>query len=166
MNLRVGVDIVSVERFERARQRWGHRFLRRVFTEAELQECQGRIQSLAARFAAKEAVMKVLGTGYSNGICWRDIEIRRDGAEPTVILKGQARRRAHALGLLAWALSLTHDNGVAIAVAVGYGVTHDANTHVSKNGDRAVVPAPGAHPPSGPFIQQRGSGAHPYSPDR
>ena len=73
MNLRVGVDIVSVERFERARQRWGHRFLRRVFTEAELQECQGRIQSLAARFAAKEAVMKVLGTGYSNGICWRDI---------------------------------------------------------------------------------------------
>ncbi len=123
MLIRVGVDIVSIERVQKAVDRWGDRFLNRVFTPRERQECGARVESLAARFAAKEAVLKALGTGLDAGISWQDVEIAGRGTVPRVHLARVAERRATALGLDAWTVSLSHDEGVAIAVVVGYGLS-------------------------------------------
>lgn len=118
--LRVGVDIIRVERVERAAARWGQRFLARVFTEEELKACNGRSESWAGRFAAKEAVLKALGTGLDNGICWRDVEVLAGRNGPEVRLHGKAKEQAEALGLVHWAVSISHSDGFAAAVAVGY----------------------------------------------
>ena len=123
MLIRVGVDIVSIERVQKAVDRWGDRFLNRVFTSRERQECGARVESLAARFAAKEAVLKALGTGLDAGISWQDVEIAGRGTVPRVHLARIAERRAATLGLNAWTVSLSHDKGVAIAVVVGYGLS-------------------------------------------
>ncbi len=115
----VGVDIVEIERIQRVIDRWGQRFLRRIYTEAELDSCRNRVPELAARFAGKEAVMKALGTGR-NGVSWRDIEIlpNRNRA-PRVFLQGRARRRASKLGIRELAISLSHSRDYAVASAVG-----------------------------------------------
>ena len=121
MYLSNGVDLVEIERFQAAIQRHGERFLRRVFTDRELEEVGHNIASLAARFAAKEAVSKALGTGIGP-IAWREIEVLRgDARQPVLHLHGQAARRAETLGLSTWSLSLSHTQTYAIAMVVGVG---------------------------------------------
>jgi holo-[acyl-carrier protein] synthase len=115
----IGVDIVEIGRIARAVTRWGERFLQRVYTEEELIVCRNRISSLAARFAAKEAVMKALGTG-THGVGWREVEILRDpSGKPVVYLHGRARKRARKLKLKKLAISLSHSRDYAIASVVG-----------------------------------------------
>jgi holo-[acyl-carrier protein] synthase len=115
----VGVDIVEIERIDAAVQRWGEKFLQRVFTPQEVAYCHGRVPELAVRFAAKEAVMKALGTGV-RGIGWREIEVLpMRGGKPLVFLHGRAKRRAEFLGLFDFAISLSHSRDFAIASVVG-----------------------------------------------
>ncbi len=114
----VGVDAIEIWRVERALSRFGERFLLRIYTEAERMRYAGRVSELAARFAAKEAVMKALGTGV-RGVRWRDIEVlpNRRG-KPVIRLYATAAERARLLGLKHLAVSLTHTRDLAIAVAV------------------------------------------------
>jgi holo-[acyl-carrier protein] synthase len=115
----VGVDIVEIERIESVIKRWGERFLNRIYTETELGACQDRPSSLASRFAAKEAVMKVLGTGW-RGINWHEIEILTgDDGRPSVKLYGQALNKATELNLQEVSVSLSDSKQNAVAVAVG-----------------------------------------------
>lgn len=124
----IGVDIVEVARIERAVARWGDRFLRRVFTEAEIEYCQGRAQSLASRFAAKEAVSKALGTGWAaqaeheaGWVDWVEIEVvRYASGEPTLRLHHKALARAAALGIEGWRLSMSHTHEHAVAMVLGW----------------------------------------------
>lgn len=114
-----GVDIIEIERVQRALDRHGDRFLKRVYTKLEAAFCRGRVNELAARFAAKEAVMKVLGTG-ARGVAWREIEvIPNHRGKPLVYLHGRARERAEYIQLTSLDISLTHSNGHAVAFAVG-----------------------------------------------
>ena len=115
----VGLDIIEICRIERAVSRWGERFLHRVYTEAELELCQNRSPALAIRFAAKEAVMKALGTG-TKGVGWREVEVlsNQDG-KPLVYLHGKARSRAEEMGLRGLDISLSHSRDYAVASAVG-----------------------------------------------
>jgi holo-[acyl-carrier protein] synthase len=115
----IGVDIVEIERVESAINRGGERFLSRVYTETELRACHDRLSSLASRFAAKEAVMKVLGTG-GIGIAWREIEILTgDDGRPSVKLYGQALNKAAELNLKEVSVSLSDSKQYAVAVAIG-----------------------------------------------
>lgn len=120
----VGVDIVEVERIERAITRWGEAFVRRIFTAREVERAAAPIvvgPRLAARFAAKEAVMKALGVGWRD-LSWREIEIANDPlGRPVVHLHGAALRIADQLGVTSVlvALSHTHLHAVANAVAIG-----------------------------------------------
>lgn len=115
----VGIDIVEIRRVEAAIERGGKRFLNRIYTEVELKTCLNRSASLASRFAAKEAVMKVLGTG-GTGIAWREIEILSgsDG-KPSVKLYGQALSKAAQLHLTQVCISLSDSKEYALAVAIG-----------------------------------------------
>ena len=115
----VGVDIIEIDRIERGTARWGERFLKRVYTEEELGICRNRAPALAVRFAAKEAVMKALGTGIK-GVGWRDIEVlsNSDG-KPLVYLYGRAQKKVEELGLGELAVSLSHSREYAIASVVG-----------------------------------------------
>jgi holo-[acyl-carrier protein] synthase len=115
----VGVDIIEIDRIEKAWRRFGQRFLHRIYTEPELRICQEKPRSLAARFAAKEAVMKALGTGVK-GISWQEIEIlAKPSGEPLVRLYGKARVKADSLGLGELAISLSHSREYAVAFVVG-----------------------------------------------
>jgi holo-[acyl-carrier protein] synthase len=115
----VGVDIVEIKRIESAVNRGRERFLRRVYTETELKTCQDRFPSLASRFAAKEAVMKVLGTG-GTGIAWREIEVLTgDDGRPSVKLHGRALNKAMGLNLKEVSISLSDSKEYAVAVAIG-----------------------------------------------
>jgi holo-[acyl-carrier protein] synthase len=115
----IGIDIVETERIESAVRQWGERFLTRVYTEAELKICQDRIPSLASRFAGKEAVMKVLGTG-AKGVGWREIEILADAhGKPLVQLHGKAKEQAKILNLNEFSISLSDTSQYAIAAAIG-----------------------------------------------
>lgn len=119
--MRVGVDLIEVERVREAVERFGDRFLERVFTPAELSYARGRVPELAARFAAKEAISKSLGTGIwsDQGIRWTDLEVVRGPAgEPGVRLHGAALQRARALGVESFALSLSHSREHAVALVV------------------------------------------------
>lgn len=117
----VGVDIVEIGRIERAIQRWRERFLERVYTPAELALCRGRAPELAARFAAKEAISKALGTGM-RGIGWREMEILSNGrGKPLIKLYDRAQKRAQELGLTDFAISLSHSREFAIAFVVASG---------------------------------------------
>ena len=115
----VGVDIVEIPRIAQAVERWGDRFLARVYTPAELAFARGRSAQLAARFAAKEAVMKALGTGI-RGVRWRDVEVVRDGGRaPSIRLHGTALARAKRLGIDSLSVSLSHSEHYAVAFVVG-----------------------------------------------
>ena len=114
-----GVDIVEIPRIKRVAVRYGERFLRRVYTEGEVAYCRGRAPQLASRFAAKEAVMKALGTGI-RGIRWRDIEVvRQRGRAPSIKLHGTAQARAERMGIEHLAVALSHSEAYAIAYVVG-----------------------------------------------
>ncbi|HYV06056.1 MAG TPA: holo-[acyl-carrier-protein] synthase [Blastocatellia bacterium] len=119
MILGTGVDIAEVPRIRASIERFGDRFLHRIFTEGEIRYCEakaGRFESYAARFAAKEAGMKALGTGWNHGVRWRDIEVvRPKGQRPTIQFHGQAATIATRLGTKNIALSLTHTSDQALA---------------------------------------------------
>jgi holo-[acyl-carrier protein] synthase len=115
----MGVDLAQIPRFRRAVERWDDRFLRKVFTDDEIAYCRGRrdpIPHLAARFAAKEAALKALGTGLALGTRWREVEVRRaPGQAPTLTLSGRCQALAAARGADTALLSLTHDGDYALA---------------------------------------------------
>ena len=114
-----GVDIIEVGRIRRVAETYGRRFLKRIYTDDEVAYCRGRAPQLATRYAAKEAVMKALGTGV-RGVRWRDIEVvRRRGQAPTIKLYGTALARAERLGIDHLALSLSHSEEYAVASVVG-----------------------------------------------
>ena len=118
MNLTTGVDLIEIERVEQAASRHGERFLSRVFTPAELAECGLRYDSLAARFAAKEAVAKALGSGIGR-VGWQEIEILRGSEnQPVLYLHGMAGELADELGFETWSISLSHTRFHAIAMVV------------------------------------------------
>jgi holo-[acyl-carrier protein] synthase len=115
----VGIDVIEIARVARVLAHHGDRFLARVYTPEEVAFCRGRVAEIAARFAAKEAVMKALGTG-ARGLAWREIEILpNQRGKPLVYLHGQARRRADAIGMRGLDISLTHSHELAIAAVVG-----------------------------------------------
>ena len=114
-----GVDIIEIDRVERVYAEYGERFLRRIYTAGEIAYCRGRAPQLASRFAAKEAVMKLLGTGV-RGVRWRDIEVvRARGQAPSIRLHGTATARAERIGLTDLAISLSHSRRYAVASAIG-----------------------------------------------
>lgn len=119
----IGTDLIEIERVEQSIQRFGSRFLERVFTAGEIAYCQQKRktagESFAARFAAKEAGAKALGTGISRGISWKEIEVRREAGErPTLHWSGRAAVRAAELGASRVSLSLTHSESVAMAMVI------------------------------------------------
>ena len=115
----IGTDIIEIARIRQAIDRWGERFLHRIYTEPELDLCGKRPEALAARFASKEAVMKLLGTG-AKGISWRDIEtLASPGGKPSVKLYGGAQSEANKLGIKEIDVSLAHSREHAIAAAIG-----------------------------------------------
>lgn len=119
--LSTGVDLIEIERVQGAVQRHGRRFLERVFTAQELAEVGHSLPSLAARFAAKEAVSKALGTGIGQ-IGWCEVEVLRGEAhQPMLRLHGAAAQLAEELGLRQWSISLSHTNTHAIALVVVIG---------------------------------------------
>ena len=116
--LSTGVDIIEIGRIARTLERYGERFLRRVYTPGELEYCRGRPSKLASRFAAKEATMKALGTGV-RGVGWKDIEVTRaPSGAPGILLHGRAKSRAERLGVLEISVSMSdsRDNAVAFVV--------------------------------------------------
>jgi holo-[acyl-carrier protein] synthase len=118
----IGVDIVKVDRIEKAVERWGHRFLKRIFTAAEIERCLKRArpaQCLALRFAAKEAYAKALGLGMRKGLRWRDIEVVHDNfGKPDLLLHNQAQRLLEAVEASRTWLSLSDERESALAVVV------------------------------------------------
>jgi holo-[acyl-carrier protein] synthase len=117
-----GIDIAEVPRIAQALSRHGERFLHRVYTEGEISYCDSkanRIERYAARFAAKEAAMKALGTGWNHGVRWRDIEVSRlPGGRPTIKFHGKAAEFAARLGMTNVALSISHTSEQAIAQVI------------------------------------------------
>ncbi len=117
-----GIDIAEVQRIAASIERFGNRFLRRIFTEGELRYCEAkanRVERYAARFAAKEAAMKAIGTGWNHGVTWRDVEVCREpGGRPTLAFHGKAAEFASKLGARHVALSLTHTAEHAIAQVI------------------------------------------------
>jgi holo-[acyl-carrier protein] synthase len=114
-----GIDLIEVPRIARSIERYGDRFLQRVFTPAEIEYCRAKAnsaESFAARFAAKEAGAKALGTGIQHGVSWRELEVRRPpGQRPTLHFSGRARAIAGQLGVAHVSLSLTHTAALAMA---------------------------------------------------
>lgn len=118
MEIRTGVDIVEISRFERLNPAIKARFLKRVFTPQELEKCSNSSASLAGRFAVKEAVAKALQTGIGP-VSWQDIEtIEGPAGEPILVLRGGAARLAEQLALTHWSISISHTATIAIAVAL------------------------------------------------
>jgi len=119
MILGTGVDIAEVARIRQSIERFGDRFLHRIFTDGEILYCErkaSRFESYAARFAAKEAGMKALGTGWNHGVRWRDVEVvRPKGQRPTIQFHGEAAAIAAKLGTKNIALSITHTSEQALA---------------------------------------------------
>ena len=122
MVLGLGSDLIEIARIEASIARFGERFLRRVFTSDEIAYCRRKknaAESFAARFAAKEAGAKALGTGISHGIAWPEIEVRREpGGRPTLHLSGRAQERAARMGVQRTSLTLTHGRDIAFAVVI------------------------------------------------
>jgi holo-[acyl-carrier protein] synthase len=123
MLIGTGVDLIEVERIAHSIERFGDRFLRRVYTEDEIDYCRRRrvsaAESFAARFAAKEAGAKALGTGISRGVTWNEFQVARNpGQRPVLELRGRAALLATELGVRAISLSLAHTSGLAMATVV------------------------------------------------
>ncbi len=124
MLLRNGVDLIEISRVQETISRHGERFLARVFTPQERELCGDNLASLAARFAAKEAVAKAFGTGIGD-VAFREIEVLRGPRrEPVLHLHGDAQKLADELGLTQWAISLSHTNTHAIAMVVAMGTAN------------------------------------------
>lgn len=124
--LRTGVDIIEVERIDRAILRHGARFFERFYTAQELIDARGNTPALAARFAAKEAVSKALGTGIGE-VMWKEIEIiNGPHRQPKVHLHGKAEKIAAKKGLTSWSISLSHTHEHAVAVVVAFQAPPDA----------------------------------------
>src|SRR5579884_2231390 len=120
MQLTTGVDVIEIERIGHTLERFGDRFLHRVYTQGEIEYCRGRVQSLAGRFAAKEAVSKALGIGMRR-IRWRDIEILPDRrGKPNVYLHGRAATVASMQGITGVDVSITHSRSDAVAMVVAW----------------------------------------------
>lgn len=117
-----GIDIAEVPRIRQSIERFGQRFLERVYTEGEMRYCDSkanRVERYAARFAAKEAAMKALGTGWNHGVRWRDCEVaRQPGGRPTMKFHGKAGEFAVKLGVKNIALSISHTEQEAIAQVI------------------------------------------------
>ena len=137
-----GIDMVDCARLQESIDRHGDRFMHRVFTEAERAYCLGRkrsIEHLAGRFAAKEAVLKVLGTGWQNGIAWTDVEVvNAPSGQPIVRLAGRCRELADQMGMRTVLLSISHIATHAIASAIAVSEVVDL--------PRVDVPAASAAP--------------------
>jgi holo-[acyl-carrier protein] synthase len=118
----IGIDLVRIGRMREVIARWEDRFLRRVFTDGEIAYCRARrnpAQHFAARFAAKEAGLKALGTGLRLGVSWRELEVRRErGQAPTLVLSGRSREIGRARGGQRMLLALTHEGDYALAQAM------------------------------------------------
>ena len=118
----LGTDLAEIGRIEQSIERYGERFLRRIYTPGEIAYCQRKKssgESFAARFAAKEAGAKALGTGISHGVSWLEFEVRREpSGRPLLHLSGRAAELAQAIGVARVSLSLTHTKGMAMAVVV------------------------------------------------
>jgi holo-[acyl-carrier protein] synthase len=121
MKLATGVDLIELDRIQTVLSRHGQHFLDRVYTPAEQKICEERVDSLAVRFAAKEAVSKTLGCGIGE-VSFQDIEIlQNDQGAPVLHLHGMAVKRADKLGLTTWSLSLSHSTTMAIAMVTALG---------------------------------------------
>ena len=123
MVLGLGTDLMETRRVEESIDRFGDRFLERIFTPEEIAYClrkkKNAAESFAARFAAKEAGAKALGTGISHGVSWKEFEVRREASgRPTLHLSGRAAELAEAMGVKRVQLSLTHSRELALAVVV------------------------------------------------
>jgi holo-[acyl-carrier protein] synthase len=119
MQHHIGVDIIEIERIRQAIERWGERFLNKVYTKEELNIYGHRAHSLAASFASKEAVMKVLGTG-NRGVAWREIEtLYHPSGKPLIKLNGRAKQQAEKMGIKEIDVSLSHSRDNAVATAIG-----------------------------------------------
>jgi holo-[acyl-carrier protein] synthase len=122
MIIGIGMDVVEVQRIRELLRRHPDRGLRRLFTSAEVECCRASAspeQSYAARFAAKEALFKALGTGWSGGACWNEVEVRRERASaPQLILHGTTRALAESLGVHRTHVSLSHTSEIAAAYVV------------------------------------------------
>ncbi|MEA4812627.1 MAG: holo-ACP synthase [Anaerolineaceae bacterium] len=119
--IRCGIDIVRIARLESVAPAILTRFIQRVYTEAEQAQAKGSLEQLAGLFAAKEAAAKALGTGIGK-VAWRDIEIVHGlSGEPRLQLHGHAKEIAERLGLNEWAVSISHDAGIAAANVVALG---------------------------------------------
>jgi holo-[acyl-carrier protein] synthase len=123
MLIGTGVDLIEVKRIARSIERYGERFLSRIYTEYEIAYCRSRklssAESFAARFAAKEAGAKALGTGISRGVTWNEFQVEREpGGRPSLRLHGRAATLAGQLGVTAISLSLTHTAELAMAFVV------------------------------------------------
>jgi len=118
----IGIDLVPISRMRGVMERWQERFLTRVFTDDEIAYCRSRkdpAPHFAARFAAKEAGLKALGTGLRLGVSWRELEVRRErGGPPVLVLSGRTRELARARGAERMLLALSHDGDYAIAQAM------------------------------------------------
>ena len=117
-----GIDIAEVPRIAAAIERFGQRFITRIYTPTEIRYCDSkanRFERYAGRFAAKEAGMKALGTGWNHGVRWRDIEVlRQPGQRPTVVFHGRAAEFAQKLGVVNASLSITHSADQAFAQVI------------------------------------------------
>ena len=114
--LSVGVDLVEIPRIRRALERWGDRFLQRVYTPAEIARCRGRVPELAVRFAAKEAVVKAYGTGFTQGMTFHDIVVSHDAAgKPLLLLSGRALELQHEMGIGEKFISISDEQEYAVA---------------------------------------------------
>ena len=115
----IGIDIIEVERIREASRRWGERFEKRIYTPQELAYCgetATRYWRLAARFAAKEATLKALGTGLATGMRWQDVEVQANAVgKPELILHGEVRRYAEVCHVDAIFVSISHTNTYAVA---------------------------------------------------
>jgi holo-[acyl-carrier protein] synthase len=118
----LGLDIAEIDRIEAAIARHGAAFIERLFTPGEVAYCErykNKFERFAGRFAAKEAAMKALGTGWSGGVRWRDIEVVREASgKPTLQLAGVARQVADRLGVKTIALTITHSGNLALAEVI------------------------------------------------
>lgn len=122
MMVGLGTDLIETRRVQASMDRFGKRFLQRIYTAGEIAYCLSKknaAESFAARFAAKEAGAKALGTGISRGVSWKELEVRREASgRPTLHLSGRAAELAQALGVRRVQLSLTHTRELAMAVVV------------------------------------------------